>query len=259
MMARGVSEPVLWTIIFSVILVLVLVPTLLFLARLGTGGELGTATASLRSLQVAIFQLLAQPGQFAAIRNFPLFIQRNTNYLTHSSGGFILVGFSAGDLKGWSTCNDEGITRPVACPKDVACLCLYKDTAAADFDTDGDNPPKQCLTLPKNVVFLATSDFNDPDSGRGWNWGSFDDKTAPSVKILNDANGGPMQQFLPARYRYENLVLYGECDSKVWNLQNVYIEKFMSGGTAYVYIARESPATDLRHKKMTAVFGTPTA
>jgi hypothetical protein len=256
---RAMSDEALLTII-GLILVAIIIPfTYQIVSRVifGGGGEARTATASLESLDLSIMQLIAQPAPFAANRNFPLFIQQ---------GGFAIVSFGAEDQKGWSWCDGmwggESITRPQACLQDKSCLCVYKDTANSDFDSDvTDNPPVKCMLLPKNVVLLAPVDEQDAPNGnnpRGWNWGANDDVNAPpSVKRVNDARGAPMQQYTGAT-RYENIVLYGSCGGAVWNAQKTYIEKFLgSDGTIYITIAKESPNTEQRFQALKNAFPVP--
>lgn len=249
---RAITEVGILTIIFGILVVMAILTTMPVLYRVlfGAAGEYRTAQVNLESLHIAVLQVLAAEGKFAAIRNFPLFIQEN---------GFIIVAFNAEDDYIKSECYDERATRPVACLPDQACLCLYTDTAVQDFDDDmGENPPKQCTLLPKNVVFVAPWDGDDKpeksldglgittptgrsDSEKGWNMGV--SKGAPSIK----------------REAHENLLLYGQCSDTIWNEQQTYIEKFQrDDGMLQIFIARESNYTRGRHKTFSKQFPPPT-
>ena len=250
---RAITEHGILTVIFGIIVVIAIAVTAPVIYRVltGSGGSEGTAVASLHSLRQTILDLIVgqdHKDKKFAWKEIPLFIEANK---------FIFVGFAAedqGEQAAWSWCDGitggESIKRPVACPANNTCLCAYKDDVNSDFNSDigGGDPPVECATLPKEVVFLAPAKGEHEgvqamdeggDDEEGWNWGGV--SGSMSVRRVNDAGGGPMGVFLRNKgqfYTYENVVLYGECsDMPVWNSQSVYVEKFSSGGKHYIYIA----------------------
>ncbi len=251
---RAISEHGILTVIFAIIVVIGIAVIYPLVGRLlwGGGGEYHTAATSLGSLSQAVAKVLASQKPFDAVRNFNLFIQDNS---------FIIVAFNAEDDKVQSGCYDESAARPVACPADRSCLCLYEDTAGQDFDDDiTTNPPKLCEPFPGNVVFMAPENANEDfvdgknDETKKWNFGVA--RGAPSISAVGVP--GPMGPFLVKTgelYGYENLLLYGECDSMSWNSQPVYVEKFESNGGFYVYVARESAKTAKRYDVLKLAVG----
>lgn len=244
----AVSEHAILNIIMGIIVAigLVIIFSLLFRAFFGGGGEYRTAEVNLNSLSQATKQLIVSPNKFEAIRNYPLFVQEN---------GFIIVAFNSDDDVIKSGCYSEEATRPQQCLKGMSCLCLYEDVNLVyDFDSHiTANPPQACAQLPDNVVFIAPDNALEEggDADKKWNFGV--SNGAPSVLTANSVP--ELQANLPQSYSYENLLIYGQCDNMVWNSQKVYIEKFEGrDGKIYVYIARESPITEMRYLALKKAF-----
>lgn len=245
---RAISEHGILTIIFSVLAVIAILITLPIVSRLIFGGEGGTARTAevnLDSLGNAVNSIVANRQNTVAIRHFTLFIEQ---------GGYAITAFNAKDTKSWNFCNDERMTRPQNCLADKSCLCLYKDTVRADFDSDiTTNPPIKCILFPDNLVFLAPSSLDDELTENrlaGWNLGSIMPQN--SAESINEINSGSDLIPYAQGYSYENLLLYGECSSQNvrWNQKQVYIEKMVKEGRIYIFIAKESPDTQARFDKM---------
>jgi hypothetical protein len=244
---KALSEHAFFTLFYLVIFVIFFSAIIYMVYNIfysGAGGEQRTAEVALDSLSQAVFSLIAVPDTFKDYASgFPLFIQ----------SGYTILAFNAEDKQISEGCSLvlRNVDRPAECPPSLSCLCLY-ETQITGFN------PILCKQFPKNVIFSAPSGSFDGASvlrSSGWNTGLING--AQSIQTLNAQN--PFAQYLSgiSQTSYENLYLPGYCDNKLWQTQNVYIDKLIIGGNIYVFIARATTSTIARNQALKKAFPLP--
>ena len=147
----------------------------------------------------------------------------NTELLYFLDPSYILVGFDYKDASTqMKTCDgtffkgeelmDSRKALGGLC--EGACLCVYKNTKANNFDKDLQTPLK-CKTFEKNVVFIAPAEQKDIfcSIGSGWNPQSY-------------VNYYPFGS-------YQFLIMYGA------NTKNLYIDKYEpKDGNIFIFLAQ---------------------
>ncbi len=173
--------------------------------------------------------------------------------------GYILVGFDKdwqGDTVEASACRKESIKKPLRC-SDKACLCLYKDTAADDFEDDSNKDELiKCITFEKNnqEIFIsgpADNHYNFKNCEGEPNTNDYDNDCP------NDGAAKypppPTTYFSGApSFKYEFLVIYGKCDDE-WGIKQLYIEKFRNennNNKTYIFISEKADLVKKRAKEL---------
>jgi hypothetical protein len=261
----GMSLPELIGLTLGLVIIgLVIAP---FMGRalagfLGEGQDEAGAKANLAALSGQINNLLADPQPFAARGSFQYGLRADK---------FILIAFNHGEESVKQSCTTETAKRPAECPTGT-CLCLYKDTTGIDFN----EKPLLCQPFARNIVMLGpgnkeeecvvhTNGVIEPCIANTY--------TGSAIRAVDAYEPPPT---MPARYQgtreiadlyrgwnmgvpipppghrllesqdYESFALYGECGSTTWNVQPMYLEKFLDDDKIYVYLARQSALTQKR-------------
>ncbi|MBD3355094.1 hypothetical protein GF361_03865 [Candidatus Woesearchaeota archaeon] len=175
--------------------------------------------------------------------------------------GYILVGFDQdwqGDTVEANACRKESIKKPQRC-SDKACLCLYEDTVADDFEDDSNKDKLiKCTRLEKNNqgIFI---------SGPADNYHNLNncEKESNTIDYDNDCPNDGAQKLPPppavylnlpgaSSFKYEFLVIYGDCDDE-WGIRQLYIEKFRNeanNNKTYIFISEKSDQIKEREKEL---------
>jgi len=265
----GMSLPELIGLTLGLVIIgLVIAP---FMGRvlagfLGEGQDEAGAKANLAALSEQINKLLTDPAHFAARQNFQYGLQ---------AGDFILISFNHGEDTARQDCSSEVAKRPAECPTGT-CLCLYKDTVDVWGTDDFEQKPLLCQPFARNIVMLGpgnkeeecvvhTNGVIEPCIANTYTGPAFEARDAykppptmparyQGTREIADLRRGwnmgvpvpsPNHRLLKSQ-DYESFALYGECGSTTWNVQPMYLEKFLDGDKIYVYLARQSAFTQKR-------------
>jgi len=173
--------------------------------------------------------------------------------------GYILVGFDKdwrGDIEEANACRKESIKKPTRC-SGKACLCLYKDTVADDFEDDSNKDELiKCITFEKNnqEIFISgpADNYHNLNNCEGES-GTIDyDNDCPNDGAKKIPH--PPTTYFPtaSRFKYEFLVIYGDCDDE-WGIKQLYIEKFRNennNNKTYIFISEKADIIKKREKEL---------
>lgn len=281
---KAITEQILMNLIMLAIVVVLIAVTGTIVGRLlgGKAGESGSAMTNLDSLALTIRELVLRPARFDVVRDYPLAVQSNRFILVAFNPGDSRVHSTCWDedeldniyvIGSWLS----GPSRPEgSCGMDKACLCTYPDVIGdlgddiqPDFSdapsrellAKGFTVPAACQEFPGNFFFYAPANSYDAEGGdtssekNAWNFGgiigtdgNYNPSGAESIRKLNEElGGGPFQRFMAAPFKYENLLVYGECEKMDWGEQPVYIEHYFDGKTHWIYISKEGIWTRQRY------------
>lgn len=151
----------------------------------------------------------------------------NSNMLYFLDPEYVMVGYNYKDPSvQMQTCQKSGTylfkeseslvesRRKIGSLCEKACLCIYKNTPANDFDKDL-QLPLQCKDFDRNVVFLAPSEQSDIFCSieSGWHPSAYPD-------------------YYEAGQGYKFLILYG------FNVKEIYLDKYESpDGNIFIFLA----------------------
>ncbi len=197
--------------------VILIVITISFFWRFG--GLLGDTSieqatdVSYRTIVMELNELLQQPEQCST---------KTGGHNLFVGSEFSIVAFNKGENETQNGCEtSEMIKRPLRpdCLPDKTCICLYK--ADEEFEN---TPPKQCLTLNADFIFMRSEQKNPNKRIKNNMWGGEIKK--PPVLSINPKLKYP---------QLTQLTIFGRCDG--WGVdddfqtQRLYIEKIKAEKT----------------------------